>query len=76
MALRDIDLKGLSRVELQQVLNKLPKKERDKYEVDDTHDLIKKKGWRVTTMEQLGKDTVAAHIAAEEADVRNRIDRT
>lgn len=38
-----------------------------KYEIDPEHQLIKKKGWKVTTdLEELGQDTVAQFLADAE----------
>ena len=55
-------------MDLQDKLKELEDKYgKDKYEIDSEHQLIKKKGWKVTQdLFKLGQDTVAQKIADAE----------
>ncbi len=52
---------------LQDTLKELEKKHGKKFEIDTEHQVIKKKGWKVTKdLEELGQDTVAQYLANTE----------
>uniref|UniRef100_A0A6M3IFX5 Uncharacterized protein n=1 Tax=viral metagenome TaxID=1070528 RepID=A0A6M3IFX5_9ZZZZ len=55
-------------MDFEKELEKLEKKYgKDKFEIDQEHQLIKKKGWKVTTdLDELGQDTVAQMLADAE----------